>query len=58
MVEAFEARKASLAQFLEDPSERVRRYTEQIMMSFDQSAERERQRVDEDRQLRKIEFEG
>jgi len=55
---AHEGKAKELERFKDDESERVRKFVADMMKSFQDSAERERQRVEEDKQLRKMEFEG
>ena len=47
-----------LKKYLVDESERVRIFAKDMINSFLESAKRERQRADEEKQLRRIEFEG
>jgi hypothetical protein len=55
---AFEGKAKTLEKFKNDESERVRKFVARMIKSFQESARRERQRADEERELRKIEFEG
>lgn len=55
---AWEGKKESLLRYLEDESERVRRYAERMVKSFEESIKQERVRVEERREIRRIEFEG
>lgn len=58
LVKAYESRAKTLEKYKTDESERVRKFAERMIGSFLDSAKRERQRADEEKQLRKIEFEG
>ena len=56
--EAYGKRAEALEKYKTDESERVRKFAEKMIGSFLDSSKRERQRADEEKQLRKIEFEG
>jgi hypothetical protein len=56
--QAYEAKANYLEKYKEDASPRVRNYVVKSIDYFIKSAENERKRVDEERQLRKTEFEG
>lgn len=58
LAEAYEAKAKTLEKYKNDKSTRVKKFAERMMSSFLDSAKRERQRADEEKQLRKIEFEG
>ena len=47
-----------LEKYKTDENKRVKKFAERMVGSFLDSAKRERQRADEEKQLRKIEFEG
>ncbi len=57
IAEAYEGKAKMLENYKSDKSERVKKFTERMIKSFLDSAKRERQRADEEKQLRKIEFE-
>ncbi len=54
----FENKAKELEKYKDDPSDRVREFVEHIIQSLNEDAIRERQRADEAKQLRRIEFEG
>jgi len=56
--EAYEKKAEQFKKYLTDESERVRRFAKRMIESFQASAKRERQQADEEKQLRRIEFEG
>jgi hypothetical protein len=56
--EAYEKKAEQFKKYLADESERVRSFTKRMIESFQASAKRERQQTDEEKQLRRIEFEG
>ncbi len=56
--EAYERKAKDLEQYTRDKDPRARKFVEKMIKSFKEGAERERQRADEEIQLRKIEFEG
>lgn len=56
--EAYKKKAERLKRYLADESERVRRFSKRMIKSFQASAKRERQQADEEKQLRRIEFEG
>ena len=58
LVEAYEGKAKMLEKYKADESERVKKFADRMSKSFLDSAKRERQRADEEKQLRKIEFEG
>lgn len=58
LAEAYEAKAKALEKYKNDKSKRVKKFAERMIDSFLDSAKRERQRTDEEKQLRKIEFEG
>ncbi len=55
---AYEQKAKILEKYKADESDRVRRFADRMSKSFLDSAKRERQRSDEEKQLRRIEFEG
>lgn len=55
---AYESRREMLSRYLEDRSERVRRFAERMIESFEKSIQEERVRVAERIEIRRIEFEG
>lgn len=55
---AYEGKAKALEKYKNDESERVRKFVARMIKSFQEGAKRERQRADEQRQLRQIEFEG
>ncbi len=57
LAEAYEAKAKALEKYKNDESKRVMKFAERMIVSFLDSAKRERQRTDEEKQLRKIEFE-
>ena len=58
IAQAYENKAKALGKYKADESERVRQFADRMIKSFLDSAKRERQRADEEKQLRKIEFEG
>jgi len=56
--EAYEKKAEQLKKYLADESERVKIFAKRMIESFQESAKRERQQADEEKQLRRIEFEG
>jgi ppGpp synthetase/RelA/SpoT-type nucleotidyltranferase len=54
---AHEGKAKALEKYKDDESERVLKFTAQMIKSFQESARKERQRADEEREMRKIEFE-
>ena len=58
LVEAYEKKAKMLEKYKTDENERVKKFADRMSKSFLDSAKRERQRADEEKQLRKIEFEG
>lgn len=58
IAEAYEKKAEKLKKYLVDENERVRIFAKDMINSFLESAKRERQQADEEKQLRKIEFEG
>jgi len=58
ITEAFESKAKALEKYKSDESKRVRKFIARMIKSFEESATRERQRADEERELRRIEFEG
>lgn len=58
LAEAYEKKVNMLEKYKTDENERVKKFADRMTNSFRDSAERERQRADEEKQLRKIEFEG
>jgi hypothetical protein len=54
----YEKKAEQLKKYLVDESERVRIFAKRMIKSFKESAKRERQQADEEKQLRRIEFEG
>jgi len=58
IAEAYGEKAEKLKNYLADESERVRIFAKDMINSFLESAKRERQQADEEKQLRKIEFEG
>ena len=58
LVEAYENKAKMLEKYKTDENERVKKFADRMSKSFLDSAKRERQRADEEKQLRKIEFEG
>ncbi len=55
---AFENKAKELEKFKDDPSKRVRQFVGQMIQNLQEDAKRERERADEEKQLRRIEFEG
>jgi hypothetical protein len=55
---AWEGKKKILSKYLEDESERVRGFAGKMIKSLEESIKQERVRVAEDREIRRIEFEG
>jgi len=55
---AHEGKAKALEKYKDDESERVRKFAAHMTKSFQESTRRERQRADEEIELRKIEFEG
>ncbi len=55
---AFENKAKELEKYKDDPSELVRQFVVRMIQSLEKDAIRERQRADEEKQLRRIEFEG
>lgn len=58
IAQAYENKAKELEKYKTDESERVRKFAERMTGSLLDSAKKERQRTDEEKQLRKIEFEG
>src|SRR3989344_846808 len=58
LAEAYENKAKMLEKYKTDENERVKKFADRMSKSFLDSAKRERQRADEEKQLRKIEFEG
>lgn len=58
IAEAYEKKAERLEKYKGDKSKRVKIFVSRIIKSFQESAKRERQCADEEKQLRKIEFEG
>ena len=58
LAEAYESKAKMLEKYKTDESEQVKKFADRMAKSFLDSAKRERQRADEEKQLRKIEFEG
>lgn len=58
IAEAYEKKAKRLEKYKGDESERVKIFVDRMIKSFQESAERERQQADEEKQLRKIEFDG
>ena len=55
---AFENKTKELEKYKEDPSDRVRKFVAHVIQIFQEDAAKERQRADEEKQLRRIVFEG
>lgn len=55
---AWESKKEMISRYLEDESERVRRFAEQMIKDLEESIKQERIHVAERREIRRIEFEG
>jgi len=55
---AYENRAKELEKYIDDSSERVRNFVTRMIQSLNEDAEKERQRADEAKQIRRIEFEG
>jgi ppGpp synthetase/RelA/SpoT-type nucleotidyltranferase len=53
----YEAKAEILKKYLNDENEQVKKFAEKMIKSLEDSAKRERQRNEEEKQLRKIEFE-
>jgi len=53
---AFEAKAETLKKYFNDENEQVRRFAEKMVKDLEDSAKRERQNNEEEKQLRKIEF--
>ena len=58
IAKAYEDKAKALEKYMDNESGRVRKFVARMIKSFQESAKRERQRADEQRQLRQIEFEG
>lgn len=58
LAEAYEAKAKALEIYKTDESKRVKKFAERMTKSFLDSAKRERQHADEEKQLRKTEFES
>ncbi|KKT34793.1 MAG: hypothetical protein UW24_C0021G0004 [Parcubacteria group bacterium GW2011_GWA2_44_12] len=58
LAEAYENKAKMLEKYKTDENDRVKKFADRMSKSFLDSAKRERQRADEEKQLRKIEFEG
>jgi len=58
VAESFDNKAKILEKYKDDSKERVQKFVKGLIESFKKSAQSERQRVDEERQIRKIEFEG
>jgi len=58
IAEAYEKKAERLEKYRGDESDRVKVFVNRMIKSFQESAKKERQRADEEKQLRKIEFEG
>ncbi len=58
IAEAYEKKAEQLKKYLADESERVKSFVKRMIESFQASAKRERQQADEEKQSRRIEFEG
>jgi len=58
IAEAFERRIEELKEYKNDKSSRVKKFVTKMIKSFGDSAKKERERTDEEKMLRKIEFEG
>mgnify|MGYP001076260719 CR=1 FL=1 len=56
--EAYKKKAGQLKKYLADESEPVRSFAKRMIESFQASAKRERQQADEEKQRRRIEFEG
>jgi hypothetical protein len=54
---AYEAKAGVLKKYLTDENKQVKEFAERMIKSLEDSAKRERQRNEEEKQLRKIEFE-
>ena len=57
IAEAYEKKAEKLKEYVRDESEGVRIFVNRMIKSFQESAKRERQLTDEEKQLRRIEFE-
>lgn len=55
---AYENKAKELEKYKDDPNDRVQKFVVRMIQSLDEDAIRERQRADEAKQLRRIEFEG
>lgn len=55
---AYENKAKELEKYKDDSSDRVRKFVSRMIRSLNEDATRERQRADEAKQLRRIEFEG
>lgn len=58
IAQAYENKAKTLEKYKTDESEQVRKFANKMIKRLLDSAKRERQRADEEKQLRKIEFEG
>ena len=58
IAQAYENKAKELEKYKTDENERVKKFAERMIGSLLDSAKRERQHTDEEKQLRKIEFEG
>lgn len=58
LVNAYEGKAKALEKYKEDKDRQVKKFAERMIRSFKESATRERQSADEEKQLRRIEFEG
>ncbi|MBU6232483.1 hypothetical protein KGP36_07660 [Patescibacteria group bacterium] len=58
IAESYESKAKTLSTYLNDPSDRVKKYAKRMVESFEASAKSERQRTEEGKQLRKLDFEG
>lgn len=58
LAEAYENKAKMLEKYKTDESEQIKKFANRMAKSFLDSAKRERQCADEEKQLRKIEFEG
>ena len=55
---AYDSKAKSLEAYLENDNPRIKKFVKKIIQEFITSATRERQRTDEERQSRQIEFEN
>lgn len=57
IVRAWEAKAEAMRKFISSDNPRVKKYADRLVASFEASAKQEKQRVEEGRRLRKMEFE-